>query len=136
MSTRATDSALGGTSTGMSPRLAACLAYSVWWASGLLMLAVEPRNQFVRFHAAQALLGLGVLWCVGVALWGLTFLMAFVSPPAFRAAAVLGPLVWCVGIGAWGWCTFQAARGRSAKLPWAGGRAEAWVARHDAPTTT
>jgi uncharacterized membrane protein len=116
---------LGTTSTGLPPRLAACLAYSLWWASGALMLAIEPENRFVRFHATQALAGFGALWLAGLALWGLSFLMAFVSAAAFRATAVLGPLVWSIGVAAWAWCTWQAAAGRRRGLPLVG----AWVAR-------
>ena len=120
---------LGVTSTGLPPRVAACLAYSVWWASGALLLAIEPRNRFVRFHAAQALAGFGALWLCGVALWGLSFLAAFVSPLAFRVAAILGPMAWALGVFAWAWCTWQAASGRTGKLPWVGAWADARAAR-------
>jgi uncharacterized membrane protein len=123
---------LGETSSGVSPRWAACLAYSMWWASGALMLAIEPRNTFVRFHALQSLVGLGAAWLAGISLWGLAFLMAFVSPLAFRVTAVLGPIVWAVGIAAWLWCTWQAATGRQGMLPWAGRWAAARAERERA----
>jgi uncharacterized membrane protein len=122
---------LGTTSTGLSPRLAACLAYSTWWVSGALMLAIEPRNPFVRFHAAQAFAGFGLLWLVGIALWGLSFLMAFLSPAAFRVAALLGPLVWALGVAAWVWCLYQAARGRRWRMPWVGDWAEGRATKGD-----
>lgn len=120
---------LGETSTGLPPRVAACLAYSVWWASGALVLAIEPRNRFVRFHAAQALAGFGAIWLGEIALWGLSFLMAFVSPLAFRVTAILGPTAWAVGVGAWAWCIWQAASGRMWKMPWVGAWADARAAR-------
>jgi uncharacterized membrane protein len=126
---------LGQTSTGLPPRLAACLAYSLWWASGALLLAVEPRNQYVRFHAAQALAGFGLIWLCGIALWGLSFLLAFVSPAAFRTAALVGPLVWALGVLAWLWCLWQAARGRWWRIPgvgeWAAARAAKGPERTD-----
>ena len=134
MTTDTADADLGTTSTGVPPRWAACLAYSVWWASGALMLAIEPRNRFVRFHAAQALAGFGLVWLAGITLWGLAFVMAFVSPTAFRLTAVLGPVVWGVGVIAWGWCTWQAATGRRGMLPWVGRWADAHSRERDAAT--
>lgn len=111
---------LGATSTGLPPRVVACLAYSTWWLSGALVLAVEPANRFVRFHAWQATLAFGALWLAGVALWGASFVMAFVSPMAFKAAAMLAPVAWGVAVAAWVVCLWQAGHGRSFELPWVG----------------
>ena len=120
---------LGATSTGLPPRVAACLAYSMWWLSGALVLAIERRNRFVRFHAAQAVAGFGLLWTCGVAVWSLSFLMAFVSPLAFRVTAVIGPLFWAGAVAAWAWCVWQAARGEAWRMPWVGAWADARAAR-------
>ena len=108
----------GPTATGLPPRAAACLAYAAWWASGALVLAVEPAHPFVRFHARQALVAFGALWLVGVALWTTSFVAAFVSPWLFRGAALLANLVWVVGLVAWGACLVSAARGRCWAVPW------------------
>ena len=48
-------------STGLTPQIAAALAYLAGPLSGALLLATETHQPFVRFHAWQALLGLGVL---------------------------------------------------------------------------
>ena len=48
-------------STGLDPNLAAALAYLAGPFSGLLHLLVERANDFVRFHAWQAIIGLGGL---------------------------------------------------------------------------
>ena len=111
---------LGTTSTGLPPRVVACLAYSTWWVSGALVLAAEPANRFVRFHAWQATLVFGGLWLVGLALWATSFVMAFVSPLAFKATAVLAPLTWGVGGLVWVVCLWQAGHGRWFALPWLG----------------
>jgi uncharacterized membrane protein len=105
------------TATGLPPRAAACLAYSAWWVSGALLLAVEPSHPFVRFHARQALVGFGLVWLAGVALWATSFVGAFVSPWLFRGAAVLANLVWTLGLLAWVACLVSAARGRRWALP-------------------
>jgi uncharacterized membrane protein len=110
------------TSTGLPPRVAACLAYAAWWVSGGIVLAAEPRHPFVRFHARQALVGFGVIWLAGVTLWATSFLAAFVSPWLFRAAAALANLVWGLGLVAWVACLVAAARGRAWSLPLLDGR--------------
>lgn len=106
------------TTTGLPPRLAACLAYSGWWLSGALLLAAEPRHPFVRFHARQALIGFGLLWLLGMALWAASFAAAFLSPGAFTAASVANYAVWTVGLLAWVVCLVVAARGGEWSLPW------------------
>lgn len=110
------------TSTGLPPRVAACLAYAAWWVSGGIVLAAEPSHPFVRFHARQALVGFGVIWLAGVTLWATSFLAAFVSPWLFRAAAALANLVWVLGLVAWVICLVAAARGRAWSLPLLAGR--------------
>lgn len=110
------------TRTGLGPETAAVLAYALWWVSGALMLALEPRHRFVRFHARQALVGFGTLWAVGVAVWAASFLAAFVSPSLFRFLAVLGPAIWLAGLALWVTCIVQAWRGAAWRLPLTRGR--------------
>ena len=105
------------TVSGLSPRAAACLAYAMWWVSGALMLAIEPTQPYVRFHARQAVRGFGAIWLVGMALWGLSVGLVFVSPVGFRVAAVLGQLTWAVGIAAWVVCLVKAWQGERWVLP-------------------
>lgn len=90
------------TATGLTPRTAAMLAYSGWWLTGALMLVLEPRQPFVRFHARQALLALGAAWLAGALLWVLSVAMAFFSPVLARAAAFCAQLVWGLGVLGWG----------------------------------
>lgn len=100
------------TATGLSPRAAAVLAYSAWWLTGGLFLLLEPTHPFVRFHARQALLGLGGVWLLGLVLWGLGFVAVFVSSAAFLAFAVLAQVTWASGVVLWLVCLVQAGRGR------------------------
>jgi uncharacterized membrane protein len=106
------------TACGLSPRLLAVLAYGAWWASGAFVMAIEPGHAFVRFHARQALVGFGVLWLVGVTLWASSFVLAFVSPLAFRTSAVLAQATWAVGLVLTLVCGVSAWRGRRWPLPW------------------
>lgn len=114
----AADPALGAaTASGLGPRVAACLAYSAWWVSGALVLAIEPAHPFVRFHARQAWVGFGTIWLAGVACWAASFATAFVSPVVFRATAVLANLIWAAGVACWLACLVSAARGRRWVMP-------------------
>ncbi|MGH9158890.1 MAG: DUF4870 domain-containing protein [Vicinamibacteraceae bacterium] len=115
----------GVTTTGLDPRLAAVLAYSAWWMSGLVLLLLERDNRFVRFHALQALVGLGGLALLTLLLAVMSLLMLTVSYTAMwvcgyvvEAVAILGVFVWLV-------CLYKASRGHWWKLPLVG----AWVER-------
>lgn len=110
------------TVSGLSPRAAACLAYAMWWVSGALMLAIEPTNAYVRFHARQAVRVFGVIWLAGVGCWGLSFVLVFLSPLGFRAAAILGQVTWVVGVLVWVLCLSRAWAGQRWLVPWLGPR--------------
>jgi uncharacterized membrane protein len=114
-------------STGLSPRSAAALAYLAGPLSGALLLAVEGTSRFVRFHAFQALIALGALGIAAVLFLGLAFLFLLFSPSAFWAMVWLSALTAVAWLGVWGVCLFQAYQGRLWKLPIAGESAERWA---------
>ena len=70
-------------STGLTPRVAAVLAYLAGPFSGVLVLLAERTSGYVRFHAWQSVLGLGALGLVVVMLLGLAFASLVVSARAF-----------------------------------------------------
>ena len=110
--------------TGLKPELAATMAYLAGPFSGALLLASEPRNRFVRFHAWQSVLGLGVLGIAAVAFLMLAFALLIVSPLAFWTMLWLSAITAVAWIAAWAICVVQAFKGRVWKLPLAGGYAE------------
>ena len=111
-------------STGLQPHFAGALAYLAGPFSGILVLLAERTNRFVRFHAWQAIIGLGALGFLTVGLLVLAFLGLFVSPVVFKtlyfAAGVTG-IIWLV---AWATCLVKAFGGSVWKLPLAGDFAE------------
>jgi uncharacterized membrane protein len=113
-------------STGLAPQMAGALAYLAGPLSGGLLVIVETSSRFVRFHAWQALLGLGALALTAIAFLGLAFFMLIFSPKVFWA------LLWLAAIAALGWvllwaiCLVQAYNGRRWKMPLAGAYAERW----------
>jgi uncharacterized membrane protein len=110
--------------TGLSPRVAAALAYSAGPFSGVLVLLAERTSRFVRFHAWQSVIALGGLGVIVAALIVSAFLSIVVSAAAFRTLLYVGWAAWGVWIVLWALCLVQALGGRSWKLPIAGSFAE------------
>lgn len=103
--------------TGLTPRVAGTIAYLAGPLSGALLLATEKEDRFVRFHAWQAVVGLGLLGAGAVACLGLAFVMLIVSPTAFWVFLWLAALMGVVYIGAWILCLTHAWKGHRWRLP-------------------
>jgi uncharacterized membrane protein len=107
-------------STGLPPRLAAVLAYGGWWVTGLIFWLVERRDRFVRFHAAQSIAAFGLTALI-VAGFGLAALLSLsMLPTAFSLFVWASGLTWLVGMLVWGAALWQAAHGRTWRMPLAG----------------
>ena len=116
-------------STGLTPRVAAVLAYLAGPFSGVLVLLAERTSGLVRFHAWQSVLGLGALGVLVVTLLGLAFASLIVSARAFFFLYLVGGLVWASWVVCWVVCMVQAFNGRRWKLPIAGDYAERFSGR-------
>ncbi len=116
-------------STGLDPHVAAALAYLAGPFSGVLILLAERNSPFVRFHAWQAVVGLGGLGLIVALLLGLAFASVIVSATAFRALLVTSWIVWAGWMLCWALCVAKAFTRRRWKLPIAGGYAERLSAR-------
>jgi uncharacterized membrane protein len=116
-------------STGLAPETAGALAYLAGPFSGALLLILERTSKYVRFHAWQALIGLGGLGLGAFLCLGLAFAMLIVSPRGFAV------LRWLAGVGAVAWVIFwaiglaQALKGRWWKMPVAGDYADRLAGR-------
>ena len=89
---------------------------------------MRPSRQivFVRFHAWQAVVGLGLLGLGAVVFLTLAFVLLLVSPTAFWAFLWLAAATGAAWIVVWAMCVVNAYKGRVWKLPLAG----AYSARH------
>lgn len=100
-------------SGGLSPNLAAALAYLGGFATGILFLAVEKHDRFVRFHAMQSTI---------------TFVAVLVAHLLLRSVPIIGPwfrVPFQMGVVAlWAWLIYQAFQGHRYKLPYIGDFAE------------
>lgn len=116
--------ARAASSTGLEPPFAAALAYLAGPFSGILILLAERSNRFVRFHAWQALIGLGSLGMLAVLLLLSAFLGLFFSPGMFRTMWVLAGVAAAVWLLVWGICLVKAFNGSAWRMPLAGAMAE------------
>ena len=118
--------------TGLTPRVAAVMAYLAGPFSGVLVLMAERTSSYVRFHAWQSIIGLGGLGLLVAVLLGVSFASVIVSATAFRTLLTLTWLIWVGWIVLWGVCVVKAFGGRRWKLPIAGAYAERFSARPSA----
>lgn len=107
--------------------MAAALAYLAWWVTGLIVLALERENRFVRFHALQSTFALGALSLLGMGLWVASFASLVVTAWAFVFLMRLAELAWVLGLIVWAVCLSQAASGRWLRLPVFGEMAARWA---------
>ena len=119
-------------STGLTPRVAAVLAYLAGPWSGVLVLLAERTSGLVRFHAWQSVLGLGALGVIVAGLLGLAFASLIVSARVFFVLYLIAGLVWASWVVCWVICMVQAFNGRRWKLPIAGAYAERFSANPSA----
>ena len=111
-------------STGLEPPFAAALSYLAGPLSGIILLLAERTNRFVRFHAWQAVIGLGGLGILAILLLLSAFLSLFVSPVAFRTLSLLAAFTGVMWVVLWGVCIVWAVGGSVLRLPLAGRLAE------------
>jgi uncharacterized membrane protein len=111
-------------STGLRPPVAAALSYLAGPLSAILLLLAESSSRFVKFHAWQSLVGLGLLAVAALTFLGLAFVMLVFSSRAFWVMLWLAAIAGAAWLVLWGVCLVQAWRGRLWHLPLAGRYAE------------
>src|SRR5436190_17079513 len=105
------------TSTGLTPRTAATLAYLSWWVTGLLFWLIEREDRFVRFHAAQALTAFGALALLITVFLVMAAASLSFLPAAFTAFLAAAGLTWLGGMVLWLVAMWKAASGEAFRLP-------------------
>jgi uncharacterized membrane protein len=116
-------------STGLDPNFAAALAYLAGPFSGILVLLVERANEYVRFHAWQAVVGLGGLGLLSAGLLVLSFLTLLLSPMVFTLMYWLAYILGVVWLLLWMVCLVKAFTGNRWRMPVAGRHAERLATR-------
>ena len=109
------------TETGLAPNVAGLLCYVLWWVSGLVFLMLEPKNDFVRFHAKQSVIVFGAIFVimigVGILVW--IPILGYIFDAINWVIGAIAFVLWIV-------LMVKAYQGARYKIPWAGERAERW----------
>ena len=103
-----------GSTTRLDPNLAAAIAYLAGFVTGLVLLAVEKENRYVRFHAMQSTVFFAGVLVVSIAINSIFFLGAILYAFLLFPAVVI---LWLV-------LMFKAYSGETFKLPVVGDFAE------------
>ncbi|MFC1971868.1 DUF4870 domain-containing protein [Chloroflexota bacterium] len=101
------------TSIGLDENVAGLLCYVLGWISGIIFLLIEPKNNFVRFHAIQSIVVFATL-----------NIAAFIVRVIPLLGAVLAWIIGVLGFILWIVLMIKAVQGAKYKLPWAGDFAE------------
>ena len=104
-------------STGLSPRLAAPLAYAGWWITGFIVWFLERQDRYIRFHAAQAITAFGVIALLIAAFGALALASLSFLPRAFGPFIWASGLTWLGGLVLWVVSMWKAATGAPWRIP-------------------
>jgi uncharacterized membrane protein len=104
-------------STGLSSRIAAPLAYSGWWITGVILWLVERRDPYVRFHAAQSVAAFGLVATLIAAFAALAVASLSLLPSAFTLFVGAAALTWVGGMLLWLVTMWKAASGDAWRIP-------------------
>jgi uncharacterized membrane protein len=107
------------TSLGIEPNLGGLLSYALGWITGLIMILLEKKNGFVRFHAVQSMVVFGAITILLIA-FGILDGLDIVG----RLFWALSVAVWILGFILWIVLMVKAYQGERYKLPIAGDIAE------------
>lgn len=104
-------------STGLSSRTAATLAYSGWWVTGVIFWLIERRDPIVRFHAAQAIVVFGLTALLIVLFATLAVASLAFLPSTFGFFVSAAGLTWLAGVLLWTVTMWKVVSGDEWKLP-------------------
>ena len=91
---------------------------------------MERANGYVRFHAWQAIIGLGGLGLLSAATLVFSFLTLLLSPFVFTVMYRVSEVIAIVWVVAWIVCLVKAFTGKRWEMPVAGRYAERLATRH------
>jgi uncharacterized membrane protein len=111
-------------STGLSSRTAAALAYGGWWVTGLIIWFLERHDRFARFHAAQSVVTFGAIAALVVFFGFLAAASLSFMPEAFTALIAVTVFTWVLGVALWAVSIWKMASGEDWRIPGASALAE------------
>jgi uncharacterized membrane protein len=98
-----------GSTSPQNERLIAVIAYFGWFVTAIIILLLERKNTFIRFHAMQSLITFGAIFVLQLVFSFIPLLKDLVQP-----------LVVFGGVLLWLFLMYQAYLGKMYKLPYIG----------------
>lgn len=108
---------MSASSTGLSSRTAAALAYSGWWVTGAIFWFLERRDPSVRFHAVQAVVSFGTIALLVLIFAGLAAASLSFVPSTFTLFLTAAVGVGVGGLVLWGFAMWKAVSGDEWRIP-------------------
>ena len=103
-------------------KIMGAVAYLGWWVTGVILLLVEKKNQFVRFHAMQSIMLFGSFTLLYIVL-------GIVPILGWLIALILSPIIVIAAFVLWVILMWKAYSGEKYKLPYFGDLAEKQLAK-------
>lgn len=103
------------TSLGLDKNISAFLCYLLGWVSGLVIILIEKKDSFVRFHAMQSIITFGALTILSIISASMLYFLSFIIS-----------LINLLGIVLWILLMVKAYQGEKFMLPVIGELAEGW----------
>ncbi len=106
------------TDVGLEENVAGLLCYVLGWVSGIVFLILEPKNNFVRYHAIQSIIVFGAITIASAVFGWIPFAGTVIS----TLLGILAFILWIV-------LMLKAYKGTKYKLPASGDMAEKWAGK-------
>jgi uncharacterized membrane protein len=106
----------------MNSNLAALLSYTLFWVSGILLLAMEKyrKDRLVRFHAYQSIF-LSIAYLVFWMIWSRLIWLGFFAPGfIYTVLYSTGVLVFLAFLGLWLFLMYKAYASEMYMIPFIG----------------
>jgi uncharacterized membrane protein len=110
------------TDSGSNEKMMGALAYLLGPVTGIVLLLVEKKNEYVRFHAMQSTVVFGAILLLEIVL-GIVPVLGWIM------ALILSPLIALVTFVLWLLLMWKAFNGVKFKLPYFGDLAEKQLAK-------
>jgi len=110
------------TTSNSNEKLVGALGYLVGPITGILLLLIERKNQYIRYHAMQSTLVFGGIFL-------LQLVLGFVPILGWLIALILSPLIFLTTFLLWLVLMFKAYSGEKYHLPYFGNLADKQLAK-------
>ncbi|OGG00538.1 hypothetical protein A2Y99_04195 [Candidatus Gottesmanbacteria bacterium RBG_13_37_7] len=107
---------------GSNEKMMGAVAYLLGFVTGVVLLIVEKKNEFIRFHAMQSTIVFGLLFLVNL-------ILGIIPVLGWAVVLFISPILTLVAFILWLVLMWKAYSGEKYKLPYFGDLAEQQLAK-------